>query len=133
MVEELNPLVEELKKDSRILLFALLKMDELTDRWTVIISGDNLESIEDRKPLFEYVARTLGADTYQETLKKHDVARIGIFPLTNHLVEDLRKYGEDSEIENEKANGNFIHKGHIFINRDVAPASPSPTSASEEA
>jgi hypothetical protein len=123
MVEELNPLVEKLKSNPKILLFALLKMDELTDRWTVIISGDDLESIDDRKPLFEYVVSTLNDDRYQEILKKHDVARIGIFPLSNHLVEDVRKHSEGSEFENEKANGNFIHKGHILLNRDSSSIS----------
>jgi uncharacterized Ntn-hydrolase superfamily protein len=116
MVEELNPLVKQIKSNKQILLFALLKMDEVTDRWTVIVSGDGLESIDDRKPLFEYMVKTL--NEHQETLKKHDVARIGIFPLSSHLIEDLRKHAEGEEIENEKANGNFIHKGHIFINRD---------------
>lgn len=124
MVEELNPLVEQIKSNDQILLFALLKMDEMTDRWTVIVSGDGLESIEDRKPLFEYMVKTLSE--HQETLKKHDVARIGIFPLNSHLIEDLRKHPEGGKIENEKANGNFIHKGHIFINRGAQSSSSMP-------
>src|SRR6266571_7784372 len=117
MVEDLNPLVEELKKDPQIILFAMLKMDDFTDRWSIVVGGEKLEEIKDRKTLFESIGKII--EDNPDSLKKHDIARIGIFPLGNHLIQDLMKHAENSEFENEKANGNYIHKGHILINKNV--------------
>lgn len=115
MVEDLNPLIQEIKQNSQVLLFAMLKMDDLTDRWTVVVSANNVDDIEKRKELFEKIVGYLKDNP--ETVGKHNIARIGIFSTDNHLVQDVAKHPEGGKIENEKANGNFIHEGFVLINR----------------
>ncbi len=106
----------ELNQNDKVLFFAILKMDNLTDRWSLVFSGANLKDLERKKELFQEIVSTLNSKLSGEAMQ--DVARIGIFPLTNHLISDIRKkHRENSDLKNERANGNFIHEGHVFINR----------------
>jgi hypothetical protein len=103
-------------------LFAVLKMDELTDKWTVVISAnwvsnDNFEAIfaELRALLIENV------EDYMES-----IARLGIFTLDNHLSEIMiHRYSSGDIIqEDEKINGNLVHEGYIIKVLKTEQSSP---------
>jgi hypothetical protein len=115
MVEEIySTLATTLKQKDKIWLFAILKMDELTDRWSIIISGPNLKELGKREALFKEIIAVIRSNLTPE--ERQNIARIGIFPLSSHLVRDVRKHPEATKFENERANGNFIHLGYVLIN-----------------
>ena len=115
MVEEdFRALVDALKRNSKVSFFAILKMDDFTDKWSLLFSGPRLSDTDKKKELFEEIIPLIyGA----ERLEREDVARIGLLPLTNHLVKVIRERPVGSSLRNERANGNFIHEGHVLINR----------------
>jgi len=114
MVEEdFKTLADTLKHNNKVSFFAILKMDDFTDKWSLIFSGPRLSDTDKKKVLFEEIAPFVYS---AERFEREDVARIGIFPLTNHLVKVLRERPTGSNFKNERANGNFIHEGYILIN-----------------
>jgi hypothetical protein len=115
MVEEdFRALTDALKGNNKVSFFAILKMDELTDKWSLLFSGPRLLDTEKKKKLFEEIVPLIRTDGRFE---RRDVARVGIFPLTNHLVKVLREHQTGANLRNERANGNFIHEGYILINK----------------
>ena len=114
-VKKYTEIVEDLRDISGLKFFSVLKMDELTDRWTFLFGLTGVKDLDKRQKVFikirEIIVRYLNAEDMQ------DVARIGIFSTTDHLVKDLIKFPEGEKVENIKANGNFIHEGYILIGK----------------
>jgi len=100
-------------KRGSVALFALFKMDDITDRWTIILAADWVTR-EDYTRIYTDL-RKVSFEVLDER-ERAQIARIGIFPLNSHLVElTLDKFsGENREIRDEKINGNYIHYGYIF-------------------
>lgn len=104
------------KKWGYINVFSAFKMDDFTDRWTIVIAADwvkegNFHQIY--TDLRSYILKFLSP---KEMLL---IARFGIFDLENHLIDDtLKKYrvsGNDSiRVKDEPINGNHIHDGYIL-------------------
>ncbi len=119
MVDKIKIIVEKLKEAKKpISLFAILKMDDLTDRWSVIYSAPDLEDESVRKKTFEYLVDLLIKNLSAAELS--EIARVGVFPLDNHLVENLMKYKKGySFTEKPPVNGNLRHKGHIIESNDT--------------
>lgn len=117
MVEDIfkkySSTVEDLRHIADVKFFAVTKMDMLTDRWSLLFGLTGVKDLDKREKNFS---------TIREIIIKHlddkdmqDIARIGLFATTDHLISDLIKYSENERIENVKANGNFIHEGYILI------------------
>ncbi len=114
MVDKFKKILAEIEKDKKeVSLFAILKMDELTDRWSVIFSANGLDEETKRKEVFEYLVNLIIKNLGEEDIKS--IARVGVFPLSNHLVQDLLKYNKNLSIkESTPVNGNIIHEGYIL-------------------
>ncbi len=111
MVKKFETILSEIKKNkAEVVLFALLKMDELTDKWSVILSAP--WAIEGDADIFKFLFDLIKSNLTEEEFSK--IARIGIFSKKEHLIELLLKYNTGTVITNEKINGNFIHEGHIL-------------------
>ena len=111
MVEKLRKILEKMINDKGpVTLFATLQMDELVDKWSVILSAPWAR--EGDTEIFTYVKNSVISQLTEEEI--NSVARIGIFPKNAHLIELLLEYPKDSLIEDEKVNGNLIHKAHIL-------------------
>jgi hypothetical protein len=111
MVTKFKTILSEMRAErGSVDLFALLKMDEFTDRWTVLLSADWAK--EGDFESFKYVHDLIGRNITAEEMAT--IARFGVFARTNHLVELLMKYKSDSRIVEEKVNGNVIHDGYIL-------------------
>ena len=68
MVEKLQKILEKFKLDQKsVWLFAALKMDEITDRWSLIISAPWL-SEENFQKEYEYILKTLKDNLTNEEL-----------------------------------------------------------------
>jgi hypothetical protein len=112
MVEKFKKILNSVEAErGSVAIFALLKMDEFIDKWTVVISA-SWATDDNRAEVFELVRKKI-----IETLKPVEVAeiaRIAIFPIDEHLIEELLQFKTDSVIENKQINGNTVHSAYII-------------------
>jgi hypothetical protein len=127
MVDELlekfrNILTEIDTACGRLSLFALVKMDDLTSSWTLLVSQPNVTD-ESRRHMFREIAQRLTRDLTPNEIS--EVARVGVFPLNEHIIADLLKYKEGHIEKSFPANGNTIHEAYIL--RSETPANEEET------
>jgi hypothetical protein len=93
--------------------FAVLKMDELIDKWSVLLAADWVTE-ENRKETFNMLVSILIDTLNPEEIA--EVARVGVMPTSVHLVEVfLDKFQAGQYIkEDARINGNVIHEGYII-------------------
>lgn len=123
MVEKLKSILKELNKANKsVSLLAVLKMDDLTDRWSIILSSPIIEDEKSRREVFEYFVKLLLRDL--DDKEKLSIARVGAFPPGNHLVENLMEYKKGYEFTGKTpVNGNIVHEGYILESRDIKKSS----------
>jgi hypothetical protein len=94
-------------------VFALLKMDDVTDKWTVILSAPWINN-KDRSDIF-FELRDLMIKTLQED-ELSLIARFGIFTPSEHLIELLLENFKPGDYiaQDRQINGNLIHEGYIL-------------------
>ena len=111
MVEKFQNILERMKREKGELnLFALMRMDELTDKWTVILSAP--WATEGNVDIFKYVLGCIKEALLPEELAT--IARIGIYPRTDHLIQLLFRYSSGASLINQAVNGNKIHEGYVI-------------------
>lgn len=95
-----------------MILFAVLKMDELIDKWSIILSADWINT-ENNREIFNDLINILQEELNKEQL--NEVARIVFYSSDEHLVQlMLKQFREGQHIEEDaKVNGNVIHEGYI--------------------
>jgi len=102
------------KNDNKpVNLFAVLKMDELIDKWSVLLAADWVTD-EIRKQTFSSLANILIEKLSEEEI--NEIARVGVLGTSHHLVElFLDKFQTGQYIdEDARINGNTIHEGYII-------------------
>ena len=116
MVEKFKKIIEIIKNNKgRVDLFAFLKIDELSDKWSIVLSADEWmsEGGEGSEKDFEYVRNLIRENLSDD--ERLSISRIGIFPKSNHLVIALLQYKSGTEIKDDtKVNGNIVHQGYIL-------------------
>ena len=123
MMIKFQKIYKELKKEKgSFFLFMILKMDEFTNKWSIVVSAPWI-SVKNQKESFNYIADKITAHFTKEEIST--IARLGIFQSNEHLVrlmtESLRvKGGAPIKLENTKVNGFQIHEAYIF--ESVPPA-----------
>jgi hypothetical protein len=112
MVEEFRKILESIEKEKGdVTIFALLKMDEFIDKWTIVLCA-SWATRETRNDVFEMIRKEV-----TETLKPEEVgeiARIAIYPKSEHFIQELMQYKSGTVIENKKINGNTVHYANII-------------------
>lgn len=128
VVEKYNKicrLFEEANGNNKVLLFAILKMDEIIDRWSILISAPWIED-SNRKDIFKQFISILQKDLNQEELS--EIARISFPSVDEHLIELFVKDFQSGQHikEDAKINGNIIHEGFIIaLNKDASISQPN--------
>lgn len=94
-------------------LFALLKMDDLTEKWTVLLGAKWVD--ESRYDEYFFLLRRLMLKELNEA-ESRQIARMGIFDLNDHLTQVLLdKYKSNEHIAGEeRLNGNLVHEAYIL-------------------
>jgi len=107
MVDKLKKILAIVKNDmGSITLFAIMKMDEYTDKWSVILSASWVD-----KDTFGYLYKLFNEHLTKE--EASSIARIGIFSKESREVQSLLKVNA-KYIVNTKVNGFMIHEGYIL-------------------
>jgi hypothetical protein len=118
MVEKLKKVLAELNLNHKQLwLFAMLKMDEIVDKWSLIVSAPWI-SDDSRSNDFEYIIGLLKKELTGEELST--IARLVLLDKDDHLVEELLKKNTGDSVKEEAVNGNVVHDGIIIeSNKDL--------------
>lgn len=112
MVEKFKEILRIITSEKgEVSLFGMFKMDDITDKWSVILSAPWTESSE-KDDSFKYLTGLIQKSLSEE--ESNDIARVGIFSENEHLVQLLLEYKTGSRIQDEKINGNIIHDGFIL-------------------
>jgi len=113
MVDKFKQILADLiSQKGKVNLFAILKMDEYTDKWTVIVSAPWINATT-KNEVFALMRDLMIRQFTPEEMAT--IARLGIFPNDEHIVQELLKYKEGAVIsEDEKVNGNIVHNAHIL-------------------
>lgn len=127
MIEKFREILSKIESEygSSVALFALLKMDDLTDRWTVMYSAAWFKEGDGQKifdNIIDYMRQVLDADELAS------IARVGLFKPDYYLIRILLKYQTGTEIRDEKINGNFVHEGYILKSNPEAVSSSTTSS-----
>jgi hypothetical protein len=116
MVDKLKQVVEALNcRRNDVCLFAVLKMDDLIDKWSVVASGPWADDSRQRRAVFDEILSIMNEKMGEQELDSF--ARIGVLPLNDHLIQELMKFKKDTVIEDQKINGNFVYKGYVLASQ----------------
>lgn len=121
MVEKMRQFAHELSEArSDICLFAILKMDDLVDKWSVVLVSPTLDKadVESKKVFFNDVLSSLREKLTEEEMG--EIARLVLYPLDDHLSHNLMKYKKGAVINDEQVNGNYVFKGYILESSGMA-------------
>lgn len=121
LVEKFNSIFQKIATEKgELYLFMIVKMDDLSDKWSVVISAPWID-LNRKNETFDYLRGLARNRLNQEELLS--VARIGIFeptsPLVRLITSTIRSEGGANRLQNTKINGFSIHDAYIF--RSVAP------------
>ncbi len=119
-LSKLKKIVEDLKtEDKPVWIFAILKMDEYIDKWSVAVSAPWADENDDEafNKIFEMLKLNLSDD------ERASIARVGILRKDEHLIEELLKKTTDASLENTKINGNFVYEGYVVESNPGLPDS----------
>lgn len=112
MVEKFQKILEDIQKaNGDVVVFALLKMDEFVDKWTVVFCA-SWASESKRTEVFEIIRKEIVKTLTPEEVG--EIARIAIYPKTEHFIQELLQYKSGTTIENKKINGNTVHYADII-------------------
>jgi hypothetical protein len=123
MVEKLKIVMGQFEERFGTLnVFAILKMDELVDKWTLMVSSASIDAAikeeTKRREIFDSLFDQLTAVLSQE--ESASLGRIWFAITTNHVIQILiRDYkvsaGEEvKKITDAKINGNTVHEGVVL-------------------
>lgn len=118
-INKYRGLTEDLRAVKGVEFFAVVKMDDLTDRWSLVFGLLGAKDLDKREKVFTKIRDIIIEHLSQEDMQ--DIARISLFATTEHLIKDLMGYAENEDIKDVRANGNFIHNGHVFISPHKTP------------
>lgn len=121
LVEKFNKIFQQITKEKgEVYLFMLVKMDDFSDKWSVVISAPWIGLTQKNKS-FDYIRLLMRSTLTQEELL--NIARIGIFgpesPLVRLITSAIRSESGTNRLQNTKFNGFLIHDAYIF--RSIAP------------
>lgn len=114
MVDKFKTILDEIKKKGTIDLFAILKMDDLTDKWSIFLCAPWIDE-NNRKDVFADIIKLLKKNLVKEEIST--VARIVISSKDDHLIQELIKFDSGTVLGGEssvKVNGNTIHEAYIL-------------------
>ena len=113
MVDKFNRILNQIiEEKGNITIFALLKMDEFVDKWTIVFSAP-WSTASTTSADFDYIRALVLQELNEE--ERATIARIGIFQANEQLIQLLLQLKTGTVIsEDTKLNGNVLHEGYIL-------------------
>jgi hypothetical protein len=115
MVDEFKKVLTEFEaQNSPVCVLALLKMDDLIDKWSIFLAAPWINN-ENNRATFKSFLTAMEKNVSHENL--HNIGRIGIFSNEEHLAEELMNFKEGAVLKDQKINGNMIYEGYVIASR----------------
>ena len=116
MVEKFKKILMKIKESrGAVSVFAIIKMDEITDKWSVVFSAHWIDK-ENKTEVFNYLRGLLLEHLSAEEIPT--IARLGLFLNNEHLIQLILKSVkvENGEVnlKDTALNGYKIHEAYIF-------------------
>lgn len=116
MVDKLKKILKEIKSNKgAVTVFAILKMDELTEKWSVVFSAPWV-SESNLTDTFNYLRGLLLKELDSEEVLT--IARLSVYVNGEHLIQLITGAVSitdgDFVLKNSQLNGYEIHEAHIF-------------------
>jgi hypothetical protein len=116
MVEKLQEILAEIKRDKGpVTVFAIIKMDEITDKWSLIFSAPWVTDTN-KTETFNYLRNLVIAKLTLDEVAS--IARLSIFTTGEHLVQLLLKTfkveGGNIVLKDSTLNGYKIHEANVL-------------------
>ena len=116
MVEKLQRILTQIKNEKgTVNLFMIIKMENLTDKWTVYIAAPWITQLN-RNEMFTYIRGFLLSNLSNE--EQASIGGIGLIENTNHMVDlftrDIRVTDGFVRLQDTAINGYKIHDAYIF-------------------
>lgn len=120
MIERFKTILKKIEDTKgEVKLFALLKMDEIIDKWSIILSASWITDEEkDRDEIFDFIISEITNQLLKEEVDT--IARLSLYDANNYLVGLITNrcgavLGDETKtLTNEAINGNKIHEAVIF-------------------
>lgn len=116
MVEKFKNILQKIKTEKgSATVFAILKMDEITDKWSVVFSASWITN-ETATETFNYLRQIIISALTTEEI--NSIARLSVFTNNEHLIQlilsSINIQNGDVFLKDTKLNGYKIHEAHIF-------------------
>ena len=113
MVEKFNEILKKIETGKgRVVLFAVIKTDDLSGKWTAILCADWAKA-DNRDEVFNFLVETFKTTLTPE--ENESIARIAIYQKDNYVVKSLLSFRAGFVIKDEtKINGFTTHEGYIL-------------------
>jgi len=112
MVNKFEKIIAEIEsQQGDFTLFAIIKMDNFTDKWSVITSAKWINE-DNKEKSFNIIASVIRKNLNEA--ENSSIGRIGIFPTDDHITKLFLKYKAGIPLKNEKVNGFNIHEAYIL-------------------
>ncbi|HWP61468.1 MAG TPA: hypothetical protein VN495_02605 [Candidatus Paceibacterota bacterium] len=134
MKEKFQKIYESMAQKGKapVALFALLRMDDLVNKWSVVYAHESGKTEQFGKEIFNDLLEEIKKELTADDLNQ--IARIVGLDTEDHLAKSLLRYQTGDKISNEQVNGNFVHEGYVFKSQrnkeQVEKAIPSVASES---
>ncbi len=117
MIEKFKQILDRIEVvRGEVAVFALLKMDEFVDKWTVVFCASWATDVN-RAEVFEMIRLKIIEILTPEEVG--EIARIAIYPKTEHFIQELMRYKSGDTFENAKINGNTVHYANIIKSKNA--------------
>jgi hypothetical protein len=118
MVEKFKTILAEMVREKgNVTFFAIMRMDDLVAKWSVILCASWAKEAE-QSEAFRYVFELIKNNL--DPAELNSIARLSIFSKEEHLIELLLQFKKGAVVENQKVNGNLIHQAYILeSNKDI--------------
>lgn len=119
MVDKLRLVLSELEAQrGSVSLFAMFKMDDVVDKWTILVGAPWVTNANGQE-IFTILKSSITHNCSDE--ERSTIARIGIYNNNHHLIQELSHFKSNTLIkEKTQVNGNTIYEGEIIKSIDVA-------------
>ena len=110
-IEQMLSRLEE--KFGEVQLFAIFKMDEVTDKWSIIVGATWADDTK-RREAFSFLIEQMREHLDDE--EKYSIARIGVISSQDHLIKLMLDEFRTGDVvsSDRKVNGNVVHEGHVL-------------------
>ncbi len=118
MVEKFQKILNKIQSEKgSVVLFGIFKMDEFTDKWSVVFSAQWALG-ENKNTAFAYLIDLIKSNLNSE--ESDSIARVGISQPDEHLMDLLLNFKTGTRIQEQAVNGNIIHDGYILASNRPA-------------